>query len=614
MRPGRVTGKVTPVTGGFAADSPLCCMRPRALLAAFLAALPLSGLSAQTINVVASRGLRPTAVLLPHTRWIVAADSAEDGVAVISELSVPPVTFTGTVRVEGVRPGTRAPSGHAFADTVRFEPDGRVRLLVADQAGRAPMSVEVTGSRAAAAGRINVTAPGMPLGRVLLVTIMPADIYETGFRSAGYGVRDRIRVDDRLGFAFLSDSSTGPTTVAIGFGRGTGGRIQSDVASVVLERDFGGQTGRERRAVGALTMIVDPSREDEATARAEIVFGVGNTEAEAMGAARAASDEPPSVPRTAALRVRTPSPEVAMLVTHLLGTAGWMLDWDVPGGERAIPVSALRPVVRAEDAWAAAPLALQRGDTAAVCGSSRLLRGGTSARARVQVAPRLGSRGRYLAAIDSASAVADAAILNLAYACYAATRDSAFFRTEFAALEDARRARRASMPATTALWRSVQLEAQRGIQQDYGRLSAAGGPAGTSLAAGGAFLSLLVGDVFGVTPYLDRLEIAPQVEGIADDFTWQLDGWQLGGGDALGITYRPSSRSAVIRLSSGQRHRVVLRFPWLAAASCVIARRGPDRERLALVTQSDGSFYVDVRSFFDPPELTVSAGACAGGP
>src|SRR5437868_1416430 len=142
------------VTGGTSANPPPSGMRPRAFLATLLAILFTSGLSAQTINVPAARGLRPTAVLSSHVRWIAAIDSAEDGVAVISELSVPPVTFGGSVRIEGVQPGARTPGRHAFADTLRFDPDGRVRLLVADASGRPPMSVEVTGSRAAPAGRI----------------------------------------------------------------------------------------------------------------------------------------------------------------------------------------------------------------------------------------------------------------------------------------------------------------------------------------------------------------------------------------------------------------------------------------------------------------------------
>src|SRR5438067_11701253 len=97
----RVTGKVMRVTGYFGADPPLSCMRPRAsILLALLAVMPVSGAFAQTLNVPASRGFRPTAVLQPHTRFIVAADSGDDGVAVIQEPSVPPVTFTGTARVD----------------------------------------------------------------------------------------------------------------------------------------------------------------------------------------------------------------------------------------------------------------------------------------------------------------------------------------------------------------------------------------------------------------------------------------------------------------------------------------------------------------------------------
>jgi hypothetical protein len=59
--------------------------------------------------------------------------------------------------------------------------------------------------------------------------------------------------------------------------------------------------------------------------------------------------------------------------------------------------------------------------------------------------------------------------------------------------------------------------------------------------------------------------------------------------------------------------RLVLRFPWLAANSCVEVRRGRDPvERLTLVMLSDGSAFVDVRGWFDPAELRISARACGG--
>lgn len=631
-------------------------MRAPALLLAVLTVLPVP-LAAQSIAVVANPALRPTAVLRPHVRYVVAADSI-DGVAVIRDLSVPPVTFTGSIRIEGVQPGARAPGRHAFADTVRFDADGRVVFLLADEVGRPPMSVEVLGARTAPAGRINIVATRWPLGRVMLATITPADLYELAFRATGYGVRDRIRTDDRSGFAFLTDSGAGATTVAIGFGRGSRGRFQADLASIVLFRDFGGQTGQERRELGALSLVIDPARDDDGTARAEIIFGVGNSEEDAMRAARAASDEAPQAPRAASVRWDTPSGDADLLLRHLTAAAGWMLDWDVLDGQRTIPSSAARPVVRAHDAWRGATLALQRGDTAAVCGSYRLLRpAAAGAPVHTQVALRLGARGRTLTVSDSADAEADAAFVLLAYTCYRATRDASMLNADYPALaalagraagaagalgpralerlaemdeersrlsgvvresggdslraEAARLTGQTPAPQPGVRWRALAADAQRGIGREYGRLSAREEIGGLSFAAAGDFLSGMAGEVFGVREFLDRLEIAPQLGGVADDHTWLLEGWVLSG-DTLNFSYKPADRSAVIRLTASRRQRLVLRFPWLTATSCVAVRRGPDAERLSLVALADGSFYVDLRAFYDPAVITLSAGACAG--
>src|SRR3972149_1087531 len=116
-----------------------------------LGVLPSWRLEAQAITVVATRAFRPTAVMAPHLGYVVVVDSAAGGL-VLSDLTIPPVTFTGTVTIEGIQPGARAPETPAFADTVRFEGDGRVTLLVADRAGRPPLVVETFGSRSAAAG------------------------------------------------------------------------------------------------------------------------------------------------------------------------------------------------------------------------------------------------------------------------------------------------------------------------------------------------------------------------------------------------------------------------------------------------------------------------------
>jgi hypothetical protein len=628
------------------------------LAVVFLAALPPNRLAAQAIAVVATPAFRPTAVLQPHLRYVVATDSA-DGTAIVRDLGVPPVTFTGTIRIEGVQPGARAPEATPFADTVRFEPDGRVVMLLADAAGRPPMSVEVIGARGAAAGRLVITAPRFPLGRALLVTIAPADLYDMTGRRLGFGVRDRLRVDDRNGMAYLADSSAGPTTVAIGFGRGAHGRIQPDIATIVRARDFGGAEGRERRQLGALIFAIDPARDEAGTARAEIIFGVGNSEAEANQAARGASTEPPGAPAAALLRLRTPAGEVDLLARHLLAAAGWMLDWDVVGSERAVPASASRPAVRAVDAWQGASLALQRGDTAAVCGAYRLVTRATGAApaTRVEVGPRLAATGRILAASDSSDAASDAALVLLAYTCYATGHDASLLRQAWPALRAAAaRAARdgpaelaaesvdrlgelddelarlagggwessgdslraealrlapatASVPA--ALWRTAVTEAQRGISRDYGRLSSGGAEGGVSFGSAGAWLDLVAGEVFGVAEFLDHLEIGPQIAGVADESTWQLEGWRLASGDTLSIAYRPADRRATVLITAPQRRRLALRFPWLTARSCVTARRGPDRaERLALIQQADGSFYVDVRGAYEAADIRIAAGAC----
>ena len=630
-------------------------MSNRLVLGTLAALLSPALLRAQSITVPATRGFHPTAVLLPHVRYVVAADS-DDGSLLIADLAVPPAAFAGAIRIEGTMPYARQPERRPFADTVRFETDGRVQLLLADAPNRPPMIVEVTGARGVPAGRINVIAPRWPLTRVLLATISPADLYDLVDRVTGFGVRDRIRVDDRQGFAFITDSSTGSATVAIGFGRGTRGRFQSDVASVIVARDFGGQVGRERRTVGAISMILEPARDDEGTARAEIVFGVGDSEAEAMRAAQAASQEPQVTPRASSLRWQTPSADANLLVRHVMAASGWMLDWDAVRGERSIPSSAARPIINADDASQGAVIALQRGDTAAVCGSYRLLRSPDGSATRSETGLHLTARGRTFVPSDSTTPADDAALVMLGYACYSATRSRAMLQAEYpvmaaaaaraaraggeaageaverlAELDDelvrlipgraaagdslrveaARLAGMASAPMPGALWRSVFADAQRGIASDYGRLSAGGGTGGLSSGAAGTFVGSMAGEIFGITEYLDHVEIAPQLGGIADDQTWTLDGWLLARGDTLGLTYRPATRTATIRLSATQLHRIVLRLPWLTATSCVTSRRGPDAERLPLVQLSDGSFYIDVRAAFDPATITLTASACA---
>jgi hypothetical protein len=116
--------------------------------------------------------------------------------------------------------------------------------------------------------------------------------------------------------------------------------------------------------------------------------------------------------------------------------------------------------------------------------------------------------------------------------------------------------------------------------------------------------------LFGVQERLDQVTIAPRLGGIADSHTWQLDGWRLTG-DSLGISYRPADRSATIRVGAFTRRRLVVRFPWLTPTSCATARRGVQPpEVLPLVAMADGSAYVDIRGYWEPAELTISAASC----
>jgi hypothetical protein len=106
------------------------------------------------------------------------------------------------------------------------------------------------------------------------------------------------------------------------------------------------------------------------------------------------------------------------------------------------------------------------------------------------------------------------------------------------------------------------------------------------------------------------VEIAPHVDGIADETTWRLDGWRITD-DALTIAYRPVDRAATVGMRALHHTRLILRFPWLEAGSCVELRRGAAPvERLGLVMLSDGSAYVDVRGGFYAAELRIAAGAC----
>jgi hypothetical protein len=162
-----------------------------------------------------------------------------------------------------------------------------------------------------------------------------------------------------------------------------------------------------------------------------------------------------------------------------------------------------------------------------------------------------------------------------------------------------------------AAWERLAVEVGRIVRTNYGRPGERSDNNGLFMFSAGAYLDLLSRGLFGVDEHLDRIEIAPHVDGISDDFAWRLDGWRLAD-DTLTLAYRPADRAATIRLGARTRKRLVLRFPWLVPGSCATVRRGPDTERLTPVFLVDGSAYLDIRGAFDPAELTVSGRPCGG--
>jgi hypothetical protein len=153
-------------------------------------------------------------------------------------------------------------------------------------------------------------------------------------------------------------------------------------------------------------------------------------------------------------------------------------------------------------------------------------------------------------------------------------------------------------------------EADRILRVNYGRPGERGDNNGLFQFSAGAYLDLVARGLFGVDEHVDEVDVAPHLDGIADDFTWRLTGWRIAG-DSLDVTYRPADRAATLRLAAFHRTRFVLRFPWLSGNSCVEIRRGAAPvERLLLVQLVDGSAYVDVRGGFAPAEIRISANAC----
>jgi len=408
-------------------------------LSVLLAVLAASSLPAQSITVAANRAFRPTAVLLPHVQYTLATDTL-DGALIIRDLTVNPVTFAGMVRIEGIQPLERSAEPRPGVDMVRFDADGRVVMSVSNGPGRPPLSVEVFGCRGAPGGRIVVTGRDWPLTRVVLVTISPADIQEYRWRSVGYGVEDRVRIDDRQALAFLSDTSAGPVTVAIGYARPASGRIQGDATSILVQRRYGPEAVRERRRVAALTMVLDPVRDSAGSARAEIVFGVGNSEQEAAQAAATAAREPVSYATGSPLQVTTPSGDAGLLLAHILGAARPMLDYDGIAGLRNMPAGSYTFLAAFDrDGWYGAITALQLGDADVVCSEYRLMQryAEPSGAQRHEIWNRLGPRGVYIWTDEWGGrwmGDKDAYQILKGYACYRAGRDRAWLARELPAL------------------------------------------------------------------------------------------------------------------------------------------------------------------------------------
>ena len=396
---------------------------------------PVRAQGAPDITVVANPAFRPTAVLLPHFQFWVATDSAAGGV-VLRDVTINPVTFTGWVRVEGVHPGERAPEVPPFADSVRFSADGRVTLLVADSAIGAPLEVEAQGDTAAAAGKLVITAPRWPYNRTVLVTIDPADLYEHRWRSVGYGVRDRIRVDDGRHIAFLEDTTIAHTVIAIAPGRGTRAAIRTETTSIVLKNSFGGAVGRERREVGRLVLALEPAHDSRGRIRAEVVFGRGNTEeAAAEALAQAIADDP--APRVAAgPRVTTPTPDVSILLAHVLAAAQPMLRYDRIATFRNMPAGSYTFLAAFDrDGWYGATTADQIGDPEVVCSEYALMKqyADPTGAQRHEIWNRLGAQGRYVWTDDWGGhwmGDKDPYEILKGYACYRATRDTVWLASE----------------------------------------------------------------------------------------------------------------------------------------------------------------------------------------
>ena len=396
--------------------------------------VPAAAQLPQDITVVGVPAFRPTAVLLPHFQFWVVVDTTAGGVA-LRDVTMNPVTFTGWVRVEGIQPGARQPERAPFPDSVRFGADGRVTLLVADSAIGAPLEIEPQGVRGAAAGRMVISAPRWPLNRAVLVTIDPADLYEHRWRSVGFGVRDRIRVDDARNVAFLQDSTVATTVIAVAPGRGTRAAIHVEQTSIVLTQQFGESVGRERRLLGRLVLALEPARGPDGRMQAEVVFGSGESENAAAAAIAAALAEGAPAP-AAGPRVATPSADVTTLLAHVLGAAAPMLRYDRIATFRNVPAGSYTFLAAFDrDGWYGATTALQLGDPEVVCSEYALMKqfADPSGAQRHEIWNRLGARGRYVWTDDWGGrwmGDKDPYEILKGYACYRASRDLEWLRAE----------------------------------------------------------------------------------------------------------------------------------------------------------------------------------------
>ncbi len=160
-------------------------------------------------------------------------------------------------------------------------------------------------------------------------------------------------------------------------------------------------------------------------------------------------------------------------------------------------------------------------------------------------------------------------------------------------------------------WRRLGAEAARIIQDNYGRPGERGDNNGLFMFSAGSYLDLLARGLFGVEEHLDSVEIAPHLDGIADDVTWRLDGWRIAY-DVLSVAYRPADRAATISLGASRAVRLVLRFPWLAANSCAALRRPNATEWYRLPRRADGSAVLELPAGGGPVAITVTGLRCPG--